>query len=340
MLNELVLTEDDFLRGLDLSMTFKILLLCIMMFSGMEPLYAADKGTDLRQDSLVEDLSCDQVSPAKVYQSIRKDAWDPSYHLPVRNWAYSAGLYDLAACWSLARTQRLLFYLARWNEQPDKASSQQVTEWMNQIRGSSPYGNMDNPGIKEFPLKEYLLLLRGETGPYYGSGILTDLSAGFSQNFSNGSTLKRNLKSEIEFYQNRRFHDFLKNLKYIVGDGSRSPEKNRATRNALLRNLEENKLTLLLLRPKRISQHVVVAKSFQRLSNGDIEILVYDSNYPSYNQKIMFHESDSEFYAPDIIRDLPEVDQPNAPLGIYIVDEDERSAIETALVKYYKGRCK
>ena len=328
------------MRGLDLSMTFKNLLLCLLMFSGMEPLYAAENATVTRQDSLVEGLSCDQLSPAKVYQSIRKDAWDPSYHLPVRNWAYSAGLYDLAACWSLARTQRLLFYLARWNEPPDKNPSQQVIEWMNQIRGSSPYGDMDTSNVKEFPLKDYHLLLRREAGPYYGSSLLADLSAGFKQNLSNGTTLQRNFKAEIEFYQNRRFHDFLKNLKYIVGDGSRSPDKNRATRNALLRNLEENKLTLLLLRPKRVSQHVVVAKSFERLSNGNIEILVYDSNYPMQNQKIMFRELDSEFYAPDIVRGLPEVDQPNAALGVYIVDEDERSAIETALVKYYKNKCK
>lgn len=328
------------MRGLDLSMTIKFLLLCLLMFSGMEPLYAADNGLLVPQDSLVEGLSCDQLSPAKVYQSIRKDAWDPAYHLPVRNWAYSAGLYDLAACWSLARTQRLLFYLARWNERPDKVPSQQVVEWMNQIRGSSPYANLDTPAINEFPLKEYFLLLRGEPGPFFTSALWTDFSVGFSQALANGNILRRNFKSEIEVYQNRRFHDFTKNLRFIIGDGSRSPDKNRATRNALLRNLEENKLTLLLLRPKRVSQHVVVAKSFQRLGNGDIEVLAYDSNNPAYKQKIMFRESDSEFYAPDIVRGLPGVDQPEAAIGVYIVDEDERSAIETALIKYYKNKCK
>ncbi|NUN06367.1 MAG: hypothetical protein HUU57_11455 [Bdellovibrio sp.] len=321
-------------------MTFKYLLLCIMMFSGMEPLYAADKAPSTRQDSLVEGLSCDQLSPAKVYQSIRKDAWDPAYHLPVRNWAYSAGLYDLAACWSLARTQRLFFYLARWNEQPEKTSSQQVAEWMDQIRGSSPYANLDASGVKEFPLRQYFLLFRGENAPYFTSSLWTHLTTGLTQNLANGEVLRRNFKSEIEVYQNRRFHDFIRNLKYIVGDGSRSPEKNRNTRNALLRNLEENKLTLLLLRPKRLSQHVVVAKSFQPLSNGDIEISVYDSNSPGFNQKIMFRDSENEFYAPDIIRGLPEVDQPDAPLGIYIVDEDERALIETALVRHYKNKCR
>lgn len=66
---------------------------------------------------------------------------------------------------------------------------------------------------------------------------------------------------------------------------------NLSSRNQLIRNLEENKLTLLLLRPKRVSQHVVLAKRFMVLPEGDIEFQVYDSNAPGQDRSVTYKKS-------------------------------------------------
>lgn len=335
----MALTEDDFLFALDLSMYINYRLILFAVILSVSSLSEAT-GKRLPSDSLTEGLRCENLSAHQIYQSVRPDAWTPAYHLPQRNWSYSAGLYDLAACWSLARAQRLFYYLARWGESAPPTSPQKLEALSDVLRGSSPYATYDDFQPREFPLKEYFVFSQSEGGPFLGSDLMGSLENGFQQRLANDKNLKRTFKSEIEFFQNRRFHDFIRNAKFIVGDGARPPQENRNTRNALLRNLEENKLTLLLLRPKRTSQHVVLAKSFSPKSNGDIEINVYDSNVPHKNQILLFASGENQFYGAEIVQGLPGVSNPLAPLGVYIVDEEERSMIEAALVKYYQSKCR
>lgn len=333
------MTEDDFLFALDFSMNIKcshILFVIILVLAS----FSEATGKRLSPDSLTEGLSCENLSTQRIYQSIRSDAWTPAYHLPQRNWSYSAGLYDLAACWSLARAQRLFFYLARWGESVPPTSPQKLEALADLLRGSSPYANYDDFHPREFPLKDYFVFSQNEGSPLPGSELLSSLEVGFQQPLGNDKNLKRTFKSEIEFFQNRRFHDFIKNARFIVGDGARPVQENRNTRNALLRNLEENKLTLLLLRPKRTSQHIVLAKSFSPKTNGDIEVEVYDSNVPHKNQVLLYSSQDHQFYGPEIVQGLPGVLNPQAPLGVYIVDEKERSMIEATLAKHYQSKCR
>lgn len=311
------------------------LLIVFLLLGGLNQAKASEYS-----DSLVQGLNCNKINSQEIYKKIEKEALSPRYHLPVKNWGFDIGPYDLAACWSLSRAQRLFFYLARWGADPNMPASKRLYSVLEMIRGSSPFVTLPiDPAIRESSLKELKVFAQNENIPELESLFWRSLQDGFRQDFKNNRSLTRTFKSEIEYYQKRRFHAFLKNIRYIIGDGSRSPEKNRATRNRILRNLEENKLTLLLLRPKRVSQHVVLAKSFEVKSNGDIDIWVYDSNQPKKDQRITYSKSDQDFFAPEVVRGLPKVDDPSEALGVFIVDEDERTMIENTLVKYYSNKC-
>lgn len=290
-------------------------------------------------DSLVTDLSCDQLSVNEIYNKMRPEAFSSYYHLPVRNWGFSTGLYDIAACWSLAHAQRLSFYLARWEEPRAPVNPTTLFETLEMFRGSSPYAHIGDPDIQDFPVVDHNVFSQAESTWSLTSPLWLALKQGFTQSFPNDKTLYRNFKSEIEAYQNRRFHDFIKNIRYIIGDGTRTPEMNLSSRNQLIRNLEENKLTLLLLRPKRVSQHVVLAKRFMVLPEGDIEFQVYDSNAPGQDRSVTYKKATGQFYAPEIIHGLPDIEDPQAPLGVFLVDEGDRSIYEKTLLTYYQRKC-
>jgi hypothetical protein len=310
-------------------------ILFVFLFLKINPAFGASSYSD----SLVENLNCSKIDATEIYKKMRAESFSLNYHLPVQNWGFSVGLYDLAACWSLARSQRLFFYLARWNESSDKDIQKATYEILEMIRGTSPYAHVDDPFVNEWPLDELTMIKQLDRQWNITSVLWGALNKGFRQDFPNGRQLSRNFRSEIEFYQNLRFHDFIRNLKYVVGDGSRSAESNRETRSQTLRNLELHKLTLLLIRPTRMAQHIVLAKRFELKSNGEVDIYVYDSNSPMKDQVVTFKSETAEFFAPEIVRGFPEVDNPQAPLGVFIVDEKDRNLIEKTLVKYYRKMC-
>lgn len=289
-------------------------------------------------DSLVENLSCGKLQADEILRRILPESLTAQYHNLSVNWPFSAGLYDLAACWSLSRSQRLFFYLARWNEGVD-ANSQQTTEIMDMVRGSRPYAGSGDRSLRELPLPGFSVFPIRDSQWRATTPLWARLQYGYSQKLGNGKSLYRAWRNEIEHYQKARFHEFSKNLKLIIGNDARSAKKNRETRAQLLRNLESHRLTLLVLRPTRMSQHVVVAKSFKINSNGSIDITVYDSNQPLRDQTVTFRAQDSQFYAPQIVRGLPRVKNAQDPVGVFIVDEYDRSVVENSLVRYYKKKC-
>lgn len=287
-------------------------------------------------DSLVENLACSRVSTDEIYRRIRPEAFSSQYHNLSVNWPFATKLYDLAACWSLARTQRLFFYLARWNHPQDSA---RVSDILDMVRGSRPYLTKYLKRIEESPVTDFKVFTQKDPTWKNTSPLWAGLQYGYTQNLGAGKSLYRSWKGDIEQYQKERFHEFAKNLKLVIGDDARSAKKNRLTRNQILNNLESHRMTLLILRPTRMSQHVVIAKSFRLLSNGRTEIVVYDSNQPLRDQILTYDASQEDFFAPEIVRGLAKVKDPQAALGVFVVDEYDRSLIETALMKYYKSQC-
>jgi hypothetical protein len=184
----------------------------------------------------------------------------------------------------------------------------------------------------------YPVMLNQENHPRTDLGMLGNLMDGVSTR-SGDKNLHRNFRSEIEKYELERFHKLGKNLKYLIGSGTRSKKNNRETKDQLVGNLQINKLTMLIVRANRMAQHVVLAKRFERLQNGDINFYVYDSNHPTEDNVLTYSQTDSRFYSPGIVYGVVPAKDLNDPLGIYIVDEKERDPIETSLVRYYSSLC-
>lgn len=290
-------------------------------------------------DSLVKNLPCDKISASNIYQRIDSSQFSADFHQSVVNWPFDAGLYDLAACWSLSRTQRLFFYLSRWGTNAERVPSEAKTKYLlDLIRGSIPYAGPNDAGIYDWPLDRLQVFGAAESHPDSGFGLVKQINIGIDQHFENDKSLKRNFRSEIEHYQEYRFKKFMKNLRYVIGTGARSEKRNRQTRDTLLRNLESNRLTLVIIRPTRLTQHVVLAKRFEILSNGDIDFYIYDSNQPLKDTRLTYKKSQDDFFAPEVLKTLSEK-HARETVGIYIVDDEEHTLIEKALIAHYTALC-
>ncbi|WP_413558381.1 hypothetical protein [Bdellovibrio sp. HCB209] len=275
-------------------------------------------------DSLVKDLPCNNITSNEIYRRMSPQQFSSQYHIPIANWGVEVrgGLYELGVCWGLSRAQRLFFYLNRWNSDPSIKGPDTV-QILNMLREEGTYAMMLNQ--ESYPRTDY--------------GVLGNLMDGAA--FKSGSkNTHRNFRSEIERYEIERFHKIGKNLKLIIGSGDRSKNANRTTRDQLIRNLQINKLTLIIVRAKRRAQHVLLVKHYQKLDNGDIRFSVYDSNYPQQDNFFTYRQSDSSFYAPNIIYGVVPSKDINDAVGVYIVDEKERDPIESTLVRYYSSLCR
>ncbi|MBO9666901.1 MAG: hypothetical protein J7501_08820 [Bdellovibrio sp.] len=299
------------------------------------PLAFAEK---VVSDSLVKNLPCSQVSAKEIYRRIDNSQFSSFYHQAVVNWPFNVGVYDIAACWSLSRSQRLFFYLARWNT-PMPSQPGLTQELLNMIRGSIPFSSPGSSRVSEMPLKPLKVFNNEDDHLESHHGLMSTLMDGIDQYLPANHLVNRNFRSEIEFYQTQRFHKFSKNLKYVIGTGARSDRRNRQTKDTLVKNLRQNLLTMIILRPTRIAQHVVLVKRFEQLSNGDIDFWVYDSNQPTRDQRLTYRANADDFFAPEIIWGFVSPKKVNEAVGIYIVDEEDRAPIEQALLTHYRNLC-
>lgn len=298
-------------------------------------------------DSLVENLSCRSLSVSSIYQAIRDDAFDESRNIPLQNWSFRYGATPLAGCWGLSSAQRVFSYLARYNEASPDSMGDRVASALDMIRGQvvePSYQMDDNYTQSNFyyasPLKEYRVFAVEDTNLRTSmkqgrDSFWNALMSGYRQQF-NANKLDRNFPAEIEASQIVHFFRG-GNFKMGFGSGPRSATDNHKTWSLLKNNLDQKKLTLINLRGNRMVQHIVMAKSYRELPQGFAEIKVYDSNQPTRDSFVLFHQESGQFYAPDVFKLL--LQDPKIPLGVYIVDEQERTALEKALFVHYKSLC-
>jgi len=296
------------------------LVLCCLIFC----LPISLKAGDLISDSVVSNLDCSTLTKESFLRSFQqRTRTTKAWHIPLQNWSFSVGLYDLAGCWSLSRSQRLVTYLGRTELQP----TPQLTESsLNQFRKYIPW--LDVEGRKRFSVHRQFQWIpwNQEAFASYQRGFRT-------------AAFHRNFKNDIETYQNIRFHR-LQNIGMIRGDRERSRSQNQKSFLKLKTNLEQNKMTLVNLRPQRTVQHVVMIKDMTLNHRGQYEFRVYDSNYPFKDQFFSYDPKTQHFYAPEIIRAFRNVPNPEAPVGLYIVDEKERDDLIETLVKIYQRTCR
>ncbi len=279
---------------------------------------------DIISDSVVSNLDCSDLSQESFLKSFQQQPrTSKEWHIPVQNWSFSVGLYDLAGCWSLSRSQRLITYLGRTEL---KATPALIESSLNQFRKYIPW--LDEEGRTRFSVHRQYQWIP------WGREAFSSYQKGFtSEDFT------RNFKNDIEAYQNLRFHR-IQNIGMIRGDRERSRSQNQKSFLRLKANLEQNKITLVNLRPKRTVQHVVMIKDMTLTHRGHYEFRVYDSNYPFKDQFFSYDPQTQHFYAPEIIKAFRTVSQPEAAVGLYIVDEKEREDLIEALVKTYQRMCR
>lgn len=297
-------------------------------------------------DSLVENLQCSNFSIDHIYKGIRADAFEVSRHIPRRNWLFNNGLVTLGACWGLSSAQRRLFYLGRYDdgEMAQVNESETIPTILDHLRGGRPervmYEGAHSKRLVTTPLRQYSVFSLG-VKPFMDSLSETEslwqkLLIGFTE-YTDGVQVRRNFKSEIESNQLQHFYR-RGNLEMVKGDRSRTAQENRETVETLLKNLDGKRLTLLNIRTGRFSQHIVLAKSYFKV-HGFIYFLVYDSNAPHTNSWITYESSTSMFTSPQVAQRLDDPDH-FSPLGVYVVDEQERDLIDAALITYYREQCR
>ncbi|MGZ3803953.1 MAG: hypothetical protein ACXVB4_07085 [Pseudobdellovibrionaceae bacterium] len=297
-------------------------------------------------DSLVHNLSCNSLSLNTILVNIRPEAFSAKNHLPLKNWPFYSGPARIAACWGMSSTQRKLLYLLRLNEKEAPAPNSQLI--LDMIRGATlkTISKFGGRYLMEQPLHDYEVIPVAEAnlGEEYdrntGTSLLDTLFNGIDYELDSVA-IHRDLKTEIERSQERHFYR-LGNIEMGAEDGPLSPRKNKHTLQNLMANLTLNRLTLINLRLSRNVQHMVIAKSFVKDDKGNVWIRAYNSNKPDMDQEIYYSNESGHFYSPQImgpfVGDKTGTDYTH-PLGVFIVDEAERTELEIALLKHYQQRC-
>ncbi len=204
-----------------------------------------------------------------------------------------------------------------------------MTDFSNQARSKDMYD--DGQGWKAFPLDKFWFL------PDQGDSRWTSWENGWYESGSSPQALERGLKPDIEYYQALRFHQ-LENIKYLKGPLARTPAENDTTWSDLSSLIANGRHPLILLRPARYNQHVVVAKRIEKTTTG-ANIWVYDSNAPSIERMVVWDQTSAMFTAFDIVNGLRGVSDPSAALGVFIVDDEENERLLESLATHYTAVC-
>lgn len=253
-------------------------------------------------DSLVKNLQCSTLSEDTVLASLQPDAFDTDRNLPMSNWA---DVINIAHCWALARTQRLIYFLSRTGEDHAPLVEPATTD-VDAV--SKMFHN---------PLEPYVIFREtGDVGKYFTDGT--------------------RLQGDIDFYQLARFSN-PSNLGLMMGWGDRSKDDNERSFAQIQSDLAKNWHPLIVLRMNPFAQHVVMVKRIEGPdANGNFVMDVYDSNVPYSDQQMTYSSSDREFLPSEYIQ---EEMKSSAPVGIFLVDEGDMQKIQTALLNYYTNWC-
>lgn len=302
-------------------------------------------------DSLVKDLSCNKLSIDGIYLRIKPDAFQESRNMPIVNWAFRSGLATIAGCWALSSTQRMVSYMARYNEPTNTRMDQISPGVLNQIRGGTlalvsdnrngdNYGSSSNERLVTRDLKaNKVFQVPGNSlseDKWHNSSLWMRLLEGYVENVD-GRNVHRHFRAEIEENQARHFFR-ASNIGMGAGSGDRSAKKNQESASIMRRNADTNRLTLVNLRAGRTAQHIVMVKSY-KVQGDIITFTVYDSNSPSKDWSLYYSVKNSVFYAPEIVGRFV-MEYSSRSLGLYVVDEDEREMLEDAMMAHYRIKCR
>lgn len=308
----------------------------------------ATKSSRTINDSLVQNLSCQNLSVNTIYRSIRDEAFAESRNMDIVNWNFSSGGFTIGNCWALASTQRMLSYLARYNQSSNMSKEARRELVLNMVRRGVPAvqaddstpergnRNQNRDRVVTKALKTYSVF------PVEGNSVADsydfwwDLRAGYDMNLSRKFTVRRSLRDDMQVNQGNHFYR-MGNVGMGLGSGATSPKENYETLKTLMRNADGRRLTLINLRLDRTIQHIVMVKSYKKTGSGDVVFTVYDSNQPTRDQEVVYYSRSGTFTSAGVAKALAVTTK---PLGVFVVDEQERQDFEVAMLKHYRTVCK
>ncbi len=284
-------------------------------------------------DRLVQDLDCKKISVSEIYSTIRPEAYSVAVHLPDKNW--STGF--LANCWSLAHAQRILFMLSRVAPAAD-LSEAKLRGVLDLLRGSTPEegARFPTPIPQERALKQYTVFSTDRNFSE-GSQLFSLLQQGIYEPWSQ-TRLFRNFKREVEVFQNFRFYR-PSNLPMGLGQWERGTAENRQSFQALIKNIDHHRLSLVNLRGERTVQHVVIPKRYEVAGSGKYIFFVYDSNFPDRETSFAYDSRIQQFEGGSVMGAFYHTPYLTKAVGLFIVDEDEQQKIDESLVRFYQKSC-
>jgi hypothetical protein len=278
-------------------------------------------------DSLVRNLSCEKLTRDNVLTFGREDAFNISRHIPLQNWV---GTIVPGNCWALARAQRKLFYMTRFNvkEAPAVATPKTIQNTLDLLSSQKLAPDASHViQIRDRGLSRIIIKNRISIKPDWF----------FAQTMAGPFGSLRNVRDELEESQEDRFFS-TSNLELLTGNRERDVKSNRETLTKILSDLKKGRMPLLVLRASATTQHVVLIKKLAFSAGNDASFIVYDSNSPFLERKLYY--KNGQFYAPNIFRSFEDVDDWESPVGAFLTDEEEMDAIQEANYQYYAEACR
>lgn len=276
-------------------------------------------------DSLVENLPCDRLTPENVLTFVRKDAFNTFRQIPINNW--SSG--PLQVCWALSLAQRDLFYLTRFGVQD--APERPLPETVQYI--------LDLVGSRSAETPRKVFSIRDEQYYRFDKNLWDPpIFAPFLREFASGQRAPTQaFRSEIEDRQTDSFFSF-GNFPMILGNRARSEETNQETLREILKQMDQGRMPLVILRAQFFAQHVVLLKSVEKKADGSYSFTIYDSAQPFFDQSMEYRNH--QFYGgKDVIFRFDRFSDYKDPVGVFLTNDPEMDALQQANYEYYSNLC-
>ena len=307
------------------------------------------KPSKVINDSLVKNLSCNTLTRDNVLLSLQPSAFDKAKHLPLRNWDATG----IQQCWGLAFFQRRLFYLSRFADVDRPLSSQTRNDMIDLISTNAPQKIVQLPRthLNHFATmviepngtsiyqKALESLAKDDMVPMQDVNSTNSIFFGmFLPKYPNSiygelikSEGKRSIKDSVEDLQRKLFFRF-DNISLLTGNIITTEKQNRETLSRIQDNLGQGRLPLVVVRQKIVSQHVLLIKSIEKISEEVYKIRCYDSSSP-HSDTIIYYKK-GKFVGMSAVGANVETET-----GIYIQDEEDMNQIQDLVFKYYKKLC-
>lgn len=277
-------------------------------------------------DSLVKNLSCEQLTQENVLNFIDRSKLTADLHIPFRNW----GANLIGQCWALSSAQRKLYYMQRLGvsgSQPPKKEFHYAIDVFRGFKRQNCSGDLAGAFGTSGNCTDGAVRLRVIEMPEEDFPSSRAYQSWFETN-------AKPFKQAIEESQQSRFYNF---GAIGLATASTVPTKSESqkTLRAIQKSLARGGMPMVVLRIATMTQHVVLIKE-QIEEAGQIKFRLYDSNYPYDDMVMMFNGG--YFYAPDSVG-LFDATRANRPIDIALVDESEMSDIRSSLFQYYRKKC-